>query len=185
MSKIGRIPVKIAENVKIDFEGSNLKVTGPKGEFEFTVPSKIKLDIQPDVILVTRTGDDKISRSLHGLWRVLIFNAIKGVSEGWDKKLDFKGVGFRAEVQGDTLVLNVGFSHPVNMKAPEGISFQVVKNVITVSGTDKQKVGQMAAEIREIRPVEPYKGKGIKYVDEIPRRKLGKAAKAAAGGAGK
>lgn len=185
MSKIGRIPVKIVENVKVEFSGKILKVTGPKGEFELMVPGKIKLDIKPDLILVTRTGDDKISRSLHGLWRVLIFNCIKGVSEGWDKKLDFKGVGFRAEVQENTLVLNVGFSHAVNIQAPEGISFQVVKNVITVSGIDKQKVGQTAAEIRQVRPVEPYKGKGIKYVDEIPRRKLGKAAKAAAGGTGK
>lgn len=185
MSKIGRVPVKINEGVKVDFSGKTLKVSGPKGETELLIPSRIKLEISPEEIVVSRTNDEKISKALHGLWRVLIFNWITGVSTGWDKKLDFKGVGFRAEVQGDTLVLNVGFSHPVNLTAPEGISFNVTKNVITVSGVDKQKVGQVAAEIRRVRPVEPYKGKGIKYLDEIPRRKLGKAAKAASGGTAK
>lgn len=179
MSKIGRKPITIEEGVTIDLAPNHLKIAGPKGEFEFEVPRKLKLQLQDKELIVSRVGDDKESRALHGLWRMLVFNAIRGVSIGWEKKLDFKGVGFRAEVQDKKLILNVGFSHSVEKTAPEGVEFTVAKNIITVSGADKQKVGQAAAEIRKIRPVEPYKGKGIKYLDEIPRKKLGKAAKAA------
>lgn len=181
MSKIGRKVIEIPESVKVDIASNIVKVSGPKGELELNVPHKIKLAIENNLMTVTRAGDDKPSRSLHGLWRMLIANAIKGVSEGWEKKLDFKGVGFRAEVEGDKLVLNVGFSHQVEIIAPEEIEISVVKNVITVSGIDKQKVGQVAANIRRVKPVEPYKGKGIKYIDEIVRKKLGKTAKAASG----
>lgn len=179
MSKIGRIPIEIKSGVTVTQAENQIKVAGQKGEFEFQLPAKITVKQEENKLLVTRKTEDKPTKALHGLWRVLLENAIIGVSEGWEKKLDFKGVGYRAEVQGDLLVLNLGFSHPVEVKAPEGISFNVTKNVITVAGADKQKVGQIAAEIRKIRPVEPYKGKGIKYIDEIPRRKLGKAAKAA------
>jgi len=179
MSRIGNRPVKTIEGVKIEENGQDLKFTGPKGELNLTLPREIKIEINDQEIIVKRSNDIKHVKSLHGLYRVLIFNCIKGVSEGWERKLDFKGVGFRVEVQGDKLVLNVGFSHPVEISAPQGISFNVTKNVITVSGIDKQVVGQVAANIKKVRPVEPYKQKGIKYLEEIPRKKLGKAAKAA------
>ena len=180
MSKIGRIPINLPDTVKVEQNGSVLKINGPKGELILTVPPKIIVEIQDNKILVTRKTEDKITKSLHGLWRVLIYNAVTGVSTGWERKLDFKGVGFRAEVQENKLILNVGFSHPVELIAPEGVQIQVTKNIITVSGIDKQKVGQTAANIRRVKPVEPYKGKGIKYIEEVPRKKLGKAAKAAA-----
>jgi len=182
MSKIGRRPIELPENVKIEIAGNQVKVVGPKGELNLIVPHKIKIEIIGQIINISRAGDDKLARSLHGLWRVLLDNAIRGVNDGWEKKLDFKGVGFRAEVSEDKLILNVGFSHPVEMIIPEGISVNVTKNIITVSGIDKQIVGQVAANIRRVKPVEPYKGKGIKYIDEIVRRKLGKQAKAASGG---
>lgn len=181
MSKIGRKLIEIPESVKFEVSGNIVKVSGPKGELTLTVPHKIKLAVDNQTITVSRAGDDKPSRALHGLWRVLLANAIQGVHEGWTKSLDYKGVGFKAEVQGDKLILNVGFSHPVEITIPEGIEVAVVKNVITVSGIDKQQVGQVAANIRRVKPVEPYKGKGIKYVGEIVRRKLGKQAKAASG----
>ncbi len=179
MSKIGRIPVQVPADAKIEIAPGNFKVSGPKGELNLDMSGRIKIEQSENTLLIVRLSEDKETRALHGLWRVLIDNAIKGVTVGWDKKMDFKGVGFRAEVQGDKLVMNLGFSHPVEVVAPEGISFNVTKNVITVSGIDKQVVGQVAANIRQLKPVEPYKGKGIKYVDEIVRRKLGKAAKAA------
>lgn len=184
MSRIGKLPVKISDGVKIENTGFDYKVIGEKGEIDLTIPRQIKVEIEGDVLKVSRTSDDKKVRALHGLWRVLFFNAITGVSKGWEKKLDYKGVGFKAEVQGDNkLVMALGFSHPVEVDAPEGITFNVTKNVITVSGIDKQKVGQVAANIRKLKPVEPYKLKGIKYIDEIPRKKLGKAAKTATAGA--
>lgn len=182
MSKIGRIPVQIPEGAKFEQNGANVKISGPKGEFEFVLPREVSVSVTENILLVTRKNDSKEAKSLHGLWRVLLFNALQGVTAGWERKMDFKGVGFKAEVQGDKLVLGLGFSHPVEVVAPEGISFNVTKNVITVSGTDKQLVGQTAANIRSLKPVEPYKGKGIKYIDEIPRRKLGKQAKAASAG---
>lgn len=179
MSKIGRIPVQVPEGAKFEMNGASIKITGPKGEFNFELPRDIKIEQTENTLLVTRKNDTKENKSLHGLWRVLLFNAFQGVTAGWERKMDFKGVGFKAEVQGDKMILGLGFSHPVEVVAPEGISFNVTKNVITVSGMDKQIVGQVAANIRALKPVEPYKGKGIKYIDEIPRRKLGKQAKAA------
>jgi large subunit ribosomal protein L6 len=179
MSRIGNRPVQITEGVQIAQEGQDLKVTGPKGEIVLNLPHQIKIENDGKIISVKRINDSKPVKSLHGLCRVLIANAIKGVSEGWERKLDFKGVGFRVEVSGNKLVLNVGYSHPVEIIAPEGISFNVTKNIITVFGIDKQLVGQIAANIKKVRPVEPYKLKGIKYIEEIPRKKLGKAAKAA------
>lgn len=184
MSRIGRLPVKIEEGVKIENSGQGFKINGPKGEINLTIPHQIKVEIENGILKVSRNSDEKKVRALHGLWRVLFFNAITGVSKGWEKKLDYKGVGFKAEVLGgNKLVMALGFSHPVEVDAPEGITFNVTKNVITVSGIDKQKVGQVAANIRKLKPVEPYKLKGIKYIDEIPRKKLGKAAKTATTGA--
>jgi len=181
MSRVGKLPVQIPDGVNVEIIGQDVKVNGPKGELSLTLSNRLVLERNENIITISRKADDKISRALHGLWRVLLSNAITGVSQGWDKKLDFKGVGYRAEVQGNKLVMSLGFSHPVEVEAPEGISFNVTKNVITVSGIDKQLIGQVAADIRKIRPVEPYKGKGLKYIDEVPRRKLGKAAKAASG----
>jgi len=179
MSKIGRLPINIIDGANITISGQEFKVVGPKGEQVLTLPRTLKIEQNDNVLVVTRTNEAKETKALHGLYRVLINNTIVGVTKGWEKKMDFKGVGYRAEVQGDKLVMNLGFSHPVEVAAPEGISFNVTKNVITVSGIDKQIVGQVAANIRQIKPVEPYKGKGIKYVDEVVLRKLGKAAKAA------
>lgn len=176
MSKIGRIPINIPDGANIEISGADFKVTGPKGEQALTLPRNIKVEKNDNILSVTRANNDKETRALHGLFRVLIFNTIQGVTTGWERKLDFKGVGFRAEVQGEKLVMNLGFSHPAEFQAPEGITFEVVKNIITVSGIDKQKVGQAAANIRAVKPVEPYKGKGIKYIDEIIRRKAGKTA---------
>lgn len=184
MSRIGKLPVKIEEGVKIEKIENTFKISGPKGELILTPARQINIEIEEGVLKVVRSSDDKKVRALHGLWRVLFFNAIHGVSQGWEKKLDYKGVGFKAEVQGENkLVLALGFSHPVEVDAPEGITFNVTKNIITVSGIDKQKVGQVAANIRKLKPVEPYKLKGIKYIDEVPRKKLGKAAKTATAGA--
>lgn len=182
MSKIGQRPIQIPEGVKIEEHKEILKAIGPKGELDLQLSHKIKVRQNNQTIQVERTGNDRRAKAFHGLYRKLIANMIEGVSSGFSKKLDFKGVGFRAETQDEILVLNVGFSYPVKYRIPEGIEIKVEKNIITVSGIDRQKVGQVAAEIRNIRPVEPYKGKGIKYLEEIPRRKPGKAAKATIGG---
>lgn len=182
MSRIGRLPIKLVQGVKIEQTGRHLDVIGVKGQIALDLPRTLDLQVSETELILKRSSEDKKIKSLHGLYRQLIFNAIKGVSEGWEKKLDYKGVGYKAEVQGDNkLDLALGFSHPVEVIAPEGITFAVQKNVITVMGIDKQSVGQVAANIRKLRPVEPYKGKGLKYIDEIPRKKLGKAAKAASG----
>ncbi len=181
MSKIGQRKINIPAGVEVVIAEDLVKVTGPKGELSFGIGKNIVVTKEDSALAVTRKKDDKLSKSLHGLTRCLLSNMVTGVSEGFTKKLDYKGVGFRSEVSGNKLTLNVGFSHPVIYTAPEGIELKTEKNVITVSGIDKQKVGQVAAEIRAIKPVEPYKGKGIKYIDEVPRRKAGKAAKAAIG----
>lgn len=181
MSKIGKRKIYIPEGVKFEEKEGKIQVSGPKGELCLELPKKINLKKQEQSVSVERSGDDRKAKSLHGLYRKLIANMIEGVSQGFEKKLDFKGVGFRAEVKTDKLILNVGFSNPVEYTIPEGIDIKVEKNIIIVLGIDRQKVGQVAAEIRAIRPVEPYKGKGIKYIDEIPRRKPGKATKATIG----
>ncbi|MBM2820776.1 MAG: ribosomal protein large subunit ribosomal protein [Candidatus Berkelbacteria bacterium] len=185
MSKIGQKIIIIPESVKVEINGNIINVVGPKGEKTLELPSNLKIEKTENIIKVLRKHDDKKSKSLHGLYRKLIDNCIIGLDKGFEKKLDFKGVGFKAEVDVNKLILNVGFSHPVEIIAPETVEFKVEKNVITVSGNDAQVVGQVAANVRQVKPVEPYKGKGIKYIDEIPRRKPGKAAKAAIGSSGK
>jgi len=177
MSRIGNLPITIKKDVQIEINGQVLKVIGQKGEIILNLPSELKIEKNDSEITLKRSSDDKRIKSIHGLWRMLIYNAVVGVSEGWQRKLDFKGVGFKAEVQGNKLILSVGFSHTVEIIAPEKTNFEVTKNIITVSGIDKQVVGQAAAQIRKVKPVEPYKGKGIKYLEEVPRKKLGKAAK--------
>ena len=178
MSRIGRAPIAIPAGVDVVVDGSTVTVKGAKGTLTRTMHSNITITKDGDTILVTRPNDNKENRSLHGLTRTLIANMIEGVSNGFKKELEINGIGYRAEVKGNALVMKIGFSHEVIMEQPEGITVEVNGNKVTVSGADKQKVGQFAAEIREKRPPEPYKGKGIKYVDEYIRRKEGKAGKA-------
>ena len=177
MSRIGRAPIAIPAGVDVVVDGSTVTVKGAKGTLTRTMHSNITITKDGDTITVTRPNDQKENRSLHGLTRTLIANMIEGVSNGFKKELEINGIGYRAEVKGNALVMKIGFSHEVVMEAPEGITVEVNGNKVTVSGADKQKVGQFAAEIREKRPPEPYKGKGIKYVDEYIRRKEGKAGK--------
>ena len=177
MSRIGRAPIAIPAGVDVVVDGSTVTVKGAKGTLTRTMHSNITITKDGDTISVTRPNDQKENRSLHGLTRTLIANMIEGVSNGYKKELEINGIGYRAEVKGNTLVMKIGFSHEVIMDAPEGVTVEVNGNKVTVSGADKQKVGQFAAEIREKRPPEPYKGKGIKYVDEYIRRKEGKAGK--------
>ena len=178
MSRIGRKPIAIPAGVEVKLDGNTVTVKGPKGTLSRTVHQNMKVAVEGAEIIVTRPNDDKENRSLHGLTRTLIANMVEGVTNGFSKELEVNGVGYRAQKQGNDLVLTIGYSHSVVMSAPEGISIDVpTPNKVVVSGADKQKVGQFAAEIREKRPPEPYKGKGIKYATEHIRRKEGKAGK--------
>ncbi len=179
MSKIGRIPVQIKEGVAVTIESGEVKAVGSKGTLVFKIPVGINVQITNNVINVSQKKEnDPETKALFGLTRAMISNIITGVSTGFEKKLELAGVGYRAQASGANLTLSVGYSHPVIFNAPEGITFSVAENVITVSGMDKVLVGDMAAKIRAVRPPEPYKGKGIKYEGEKVRRKAGKAAKA-------
>lgn len=179
MSKIGKKPVEIKEGVTVSFENSKITANGSKGTLSFDIPEGIDIKIEEGKILVFQKKEDAPeTKALFGLTRALIANIITGVSSGFEKKLELVGVGYRAQASGSSLTLSLGFSHPVHFKAPEGVSFAVADNVITVSGADKILVGNTAARVRALRPPEPYKGKGIKYQGEKIRRKAGKAAKA-------
>ena len=178
MSRIGRLPVAIPAGVEVKIaEGNVVTVKGPKGTLERTLPTEMEIKIEDGHVVVSRPNDLKRMKSLHGLTRSLIHNMVVGVSEGFKKELEVNGVGYRAAKQGKKLTLNLGYSHPVEMVDPEGIETTVDGNKITVSGISKEKVGQFAAEIRDKRRPEPYKGKGIKYSDEVIRRKVGKTGK--------
>lgn len=178
MSRIGRQPIAIPAGVEVKVDGSTVTVKGPKGTLTRTVHQNMKVEVEGAAVVVTRPNDSNLNKSLHGLTRTLIANMIEGVEKGYSKELEVNGVGYRAAKQGKDLVLNIGFSHQVIMPEPEGITVEVPNpNKIVISGPDKQKVGQFAAEVREKRPPEPYKGKGIKYADEHIRRKEGKAGK--------
>ena len=178
MSRIGRMPIAVPAGVTVDIaENNKVTVKGPKGTLERVLPAEMDIKLEADVITVSRPNDLKKMKSLHGLTRTLIHNMIIGVTEGYVKDLEVNGVGYRAQKQGNKLVLALGYSHPVEMVDPEGIEVKVDGNKISVVGIDKEKVGQYAAEIREKRAAEPYKGKGIKYVDETIRRKVGKTGK--------
>ncbi len=178
MSRIGRQPVAIPAGVEVKVDGSTVTVKGPKGTLTKTVHSNMKVELDGATVVVTRPDDSNLNKSLHGLTRTLIANMVEGVEKGYSKELEVNGVGYRVAVQGKDLVLNIGFSHQVIMPAPEGVTVEAPNpNKIVISGPDKQMVGQFAAEVREKRPPEPYKGKGIKYADEHIRRKEGKAGK--------
>ena len=179
MSRIGTQPVIIPQEVEVEINGRRFRVKGPKGELEKVMPMELELTRTDGSILIKKKSNNKRSKSLHGTFRALISNMVKGVTEGWEKELELVGTGYRAEVKDDRLILTVGYSHPVEVRAVGGINFKVEKTKITVSGIDKEKVGHIAAVVRAVRPPEPYKGKGIKYLDEVVRRKAGKAAKAA------
>ena len=182
MSRIGNKPIAIPEGVDVKVNGSEVTVKGPKGTLNDTFRSEINIAVEGNEVIVTRPSDAKEHRALHGLTRTLIANMIEGVSKGFAKELEVNGVGYRVAKQGKDLVMNLGYSHQVIMSETEGISIEVPNpNKIIISGPDKQKVGQFAAEVREKRPPEPYKGKGIKYAGEHIRRKEGKAGKGAKG----
>lgn len=179
MSRIGRMPVEVPQGVDVEIKGSFVRVKGPKGQLQHTFPADMEISMEDGQIAVKRPSDERTHRALHGMTRALINNMVVGVSQGFEKVLEVNGVGYRAEMNGKNLVLNVGYSHPVEMEPPDGIAFDVDTRTrqIKVQGYDKVEVGQVAANIRAIRPPEPYKGKGIKYLDERIRRKAGKAGK--------
>lgn len=176
MSRIGKKPVSIPAGVKVEVKDNSISVEGPKGVLSRILHQRISLETKDDQVLVKRLTDMKLDKSLHGLYRALIANMIKGVTEGYQKELEIIGVGFKAAVQGNTLNMQLGFSHPVNFIIPEGIKIETPKPTqIVVRGVDKEKVGEVSTEIRAIFPPEPYKGKGIRFVGEYVKKKVGKA----------
>ena len=178
MSRIGRLPIAVPAGVEVKIAENNVvTVKGPKGTLEKELPHEMEIKLEDGHIVVTRPNDLKKMKSLHGLTSSLLNNMVVGVSEGYKKVLEVNGVGYKCAKQGKKLVLNLGYSHPVEMQDPEGLEAKVEGNTITVEGIDKEKVGQYAAEIRDKRRPEPYKGKGIKYADEVIRRKVGKTGK--------
>jgi len=177
VSRIGRKPIPVVKGVKIDRSGELLKVKGPKGEMVAKFPTSLGLEVSDTEIVVTRSSDVKSQRALHGTWRAIISNLVKGVSDGFQRKLEIVGVGYKAEMKGKKLQLNLGYSHPILFSPPEGVKLEApAPTAITISGIDKQLVGQVASKLRSFRPPEPYKGKGVKYEGEFIRRKAGKAA---------
>jgi large subunit ribosomal protein L6 len=178
MSRIGKMPVDMPSGVDVKVDGTHVTVKGSKGELSRQFNERVSFSIEDGVITVVREDDTRESRALHGLSRALLANMVVGVSEGFSKVLEIQGVGYRASLKGSDIELLVGFSHPVDVKAPQGITFEVPEPTrIVVSGIDKEQVGQVAADIRKVRPPEPYKGKGIRYSGEYVRRKAGKAGK--------
>ena len=179
MSRIGRMPIAVPAGVTVEIaENNKVTVKGPKGTLERVLPAEMEIKLDGTTVTVSRPNDLKKMKSLHGLTRTLINNMVVGVSQGFEKKLEVNGVGYKVQKNGKTLVLSLGYSHPVEMQDPEGVEVVVEgQNLIIVKGIDKEKVGQYAAEIRSKREPEPYKGKGIKYVDEVIRRKVGKTGK--------
>ncbi|BED91608.1 MAG: 50S ribosomal protein L6 [Candidatus Improbicoccus pseudotrichonymphae] len=179
MSRIGMKPISIPEGVKVGLSDFVLRIEGPKGELSQNIHENIKVEIKPNEIIVSRPDETKFNKSLHGLMRSLIFNMVKGVTEGFERVLEINGVGYKAQKQGNKLLMNLGYSHQVFVEEQDDIKLDVSGNKVKVSGIDKQKVGQFAANIRSKRPPEPYQGKGIKYLEEIIKRKEGKAGKSA------
>lgn len=176
MSRVGKNPIEVPGGVEVTVKGSHVAVKGPKGTLERTFDERISVEVEDGIITLTRVDDERESRALHGLSRALLANMVEGVDKGYVKELQAVGVGYRAALQGSTIEFQLGFSHPVSVTAPDGITFEVPEPTrIVVSGIDKQLVGQVAADIRKIRPPEPYKGKGLRYLNEQVRRKAGKA----------
>lgn len=177
MSRLGKKPVVIPDKVKVQIDGNHIAIEGPKGKLEYDAPAKTSLEVKENEIIIGREGDNKESKEQHGLCRALIQNMVTGVAEGFVKKLEIHGVGFKAAVKGKTIDLNLGYSHVINYSFPEIVDVKVDDQTkITVEGPDRQKVGQVAADIRRFYPVEPYKGKGVRYADERVVRKEGKKA---------
>lgn len=178
MSRIGKRPIPIPPKVTLTLDGQKVTVKGPKGELSRVLPGEVILEQEGDTLLVKRRDESRVARQRHGLCRTLVANMVDGVSKGFERRLEIQGVGYRAQVQGKNLILNVGYSKPVEMKPPEGVTVAVENNTnVIVSGINKEVVGNMAAKIRAVRPPEPYKGKGIRYAGEQVRRKAGKAGK--------
>ena len=180
------MPIQVPNGVTVEFQGNTVKIKGPKGELTWTAHPRINLQLEENVLTVTRKSDEKLEKSLHGTSRAIINNLIIGVTKGFQKQLEVQGVGYKAVLQGKKLVLSLGFSHPVEYTAPDGIEITVdkeQKNMMTVSGIDKEKVGAVAAKIRSFKKPEPYKGKGIRYLDEQIQRKAGKTAGTGSGSA--
>ena len=174
MSRVGKKPVPIPSGVQITLKDGNLAVKGPKGELKRVLPEGVKVNVDKAEVVVTRESDEGAIRARHGLVRALINNMVEGVTKGFERKLEINGVGYKAEVAGDKLNMSLGYSHPISYALPKGISAKVDKNVITLAGTDRDILGQTAAKVRSFRPPEPYKGKGIKYMEEVIKRKVGK-----------
>jgi large subunit ribosomal protein L6 len=178
MSRIGKRPIAIPAKVQVTIDGTKIVVKGPKGELSRELPNYVTISTEGETLHVTRRDDSRISRQMHGLSRTLVANMVEGVSKGFQRRLEIQGVGYRAQVQGRNLVLNMGFSHQVQIAPPDGVQFAVENNTnVIVSGYDKEVVGNTAAKIRDVRPPEPYKGKGIRYAGEVVRRKAGKTGK--------
>ena len=174
MSRVGRKPVVIPAGVTVTLKDDNLTVKGPKGELKRQLPPLVTVKVEKGQVTVQRENDDPVTRARHGLVRALIQNMVEGVTKGFERRLEINGVGYRAEAQGDKLNMSLGFSHPVVFQLPKGVTAKVEKNVIVLSGVDKELVGHSAAKVRQFRPPEPYKGKGIKYAEEHIKRKVGK-----------
>ena len=178
MSRIGRLPIDVPANVTVTIDGQDVNVKGPKGELALTVRAPIEVKLEDGQVLVTRPDDERESRSLHGLTRTLIANQIVGVTEGYEKSLEVVGTGYRVQSRGSSVEFALGYSHPITVDPPTGITFEVEgNNRLHVRGIDKQAVGEVAANIRKLRKPEPYKGKGVRYLGEVVRRKAGKAGK--------
>ncbi len=178
MSRIGKRPIPIPDKVAITIQGNHVSVKGPKGELARELPNGVTVAQEDNTIVVNRVDESRLARERHGLCRTLVANMVEGVSQGFSRDLEIIGVGYRAQVQGKDLILNLGYSNPVTIQPPDGIQFAVDKNVrVTVSGISKELVGDIAAKVRSTRPPEPYKGKGVRYVGEVVRRKAGKTGK--------
>jgi large subunit ribosomal protein L6 len=181
MSRIGKKPIEIPKGIEIKIEGDLVKIKGPKGELSQKIRPEIKVEIKEEKIFVSPQIETKKTKAFWGLTRTLLANNVKGVIEGYEKKLQIEGLGYKAEIEGENLILRAGFSHPVKIKVPSGIKFSVDKNIITISGINKELVGQVAAKIRKVRPPEHYKGKGIRYLGETVKIKPGKKVVTTAG----
>ena len=175
MSRIGRKVLPLPKGVTLSQKPGTISVKGPKGELSKPLPEGISIKTEADKVQVLRADDSRQNRAKHGLIRAHLANMVKGVTEGWNRELEINGVGYRAEVAGDTINMALGYSHPIAFKLPKGVTAKVDKNRVTLSSADRDLVGQTAAKVRELRPPEPYKGKGVKYVEEVIKRKVGKA----------